>query len=172
MSWPTNNMEHIFLDKLPRKQLVSKIPGILKHPKIYRSIYNRQQLFSSLRQINPIHALPFYSYFFKINFNGLLPPNFRSSDGASSFRFFNQNLILITLSYHAYHVTSPSHITWLITLILNGKKLKSWSALSLSPNQGHIYSSASSNTALSTHILHFTKIQTSIFPTLDASTSK
>jgi hypothetical protein len=50
-----------------------EIPSILWNRKYLYHVHNSQPLILIVSQINPLHALPYYSYFFKIHFHIIVP---------------------------------------------------------------------------------------------------
>ena len=57
------------------------------------------------------HNVP--SHFCKIRFNIIIPSTLRSAKWSLCFRFPHQNLLCISLHIFMYHITHPSHSSWL-----------------------------------------------------------
>jgi hypothetical protein len=92
----------LLLEKLTGVQLVHKHPCLLWTLNVHYFIQNSLSLGPNLSQKNSAYTLP--SYFFKINFNIILPFTPRSS------RWSLSNQELPGTSFLPMHATCPSHL--------------------------------------------------------------
>jgi len=70
-------------------------PGTSRNQKIHHRVQNSQPLVTVLRQVNQCRTL--IQYFWKMNFNNILPFATSSSKCSSSFKFPHQNALCISL---------------------------------------------------------------------------
>jgi hypothetical protein len=121
--WLTNSMEEIPSLKLASFSVTQDISRLVWNLNVHYRIHNRSQLVLIPSHINSLHA--FLSYFFKLQFNILLPSTLRSSKFHLS--GFSTKILYAFIVSHI-RATCPVHLIFLdvIIRIVFDKDYKSW----------------------------------------------